>query len=275
MEVEKNIENYIWKGPKVNGIQEEIRLVDCDLAKLQKFRNHCKQMLYNEDNKYPGRYVLIKIVEDQIQHCRAELLVRWLRSEKHYTYQNCFEDLKTIINNNKDSLTPEVVKTYPIGNIISDIPNEYKRVPLELVLQACMYSLGVCNTSYISLNFICSLGIYLTQQEMQHEFFEKDPTTGEVKNRMDLIKQREGLNPAVKLRYNPTGLSYAEFHQLCKLNKDKYENLTTAQLKLLSDKVLYKFQNRCERQAAQWQEKIQEIEEVANAKGWDINLEIQ
>lgn len=275
MEVEKNIENYIWKGPKVNGVQEEIRLVDCDLAKLQKFRNHCKQMLYNEDNKYPGRYVLIKMVEDQIQHCRAELLVRWLRSEKHYTYQNCFEDLKTIINNNKESLTPEIVKTYPIGNIISDIPNEYKRVPLELVLQACMYSLGVCNTSYISLNFICSLGIYLTQQEMQHEFFEKDPATGEVKNRMDLIKQREGLNPAVKLRYNPTGLSYVEFHQLCKLNKDKYENLTTAQLKLLSDKVLYKFQNRCERQAAQWQEKIQEIEEVANAKGWDINLEIQ
>ena len=40
-------------------------------------------MLHNENPKVPGRYTLIKIIEDQIQHCRAELLVRWLRAEKN------------------------------------------------------------------------------------------------------------------------------------------------------------------------------------------------
>jgi hypothetical protein len=54
------------------------------------------------------------------------------------------------------------------------------------------------------------------------------------------------------------------------LKRDKYSNLTTDQLKLLSNKVLYRFQDQCEMQAKQWEDKIREITEVANSKGWDI-----
>ena len=54
------------------------------------------------------------------------------------------------------------------------------------------------------------------------------------------------------------------------LKRDKYSNLTTDQLKLLSNKVLYRFQDQCEAQAAQWEEKIREILEVAETKGWGI-----
>jgi hypothetical protein len=54
------------------------------------------------------------------------------------------------------------------------------------------------------------------------------------------------------------------------LKRDKYSNLTTDQLKLLSNKVLYRFQDQCEMQAKQWEDKIREIIEVANSKGWDI-----
>ena len=50
-----DINNFVWKGPKVNGVQEEIRLVDADFYQLQKFYNHCNEMLYNKDSKYPGR----------------------------------------------------------------------------------------------------------------------------------------------------------------------------------------------------------------------------
>lgn len=267
----EKLSEYIWKGPKVDGVQSEVRLVDCDLEELQKYYNHCQQMLYNENPKVPGRLVLVKMVADQIQHCRAELLVRWLRAEKQYTYQNCYEDIRALIAKNKESLTQEVVEQYPISNLMSEIPDEYKRVPIGLVLKASMYSLGVLDTSHITLNFLVKLGIYLTQQEMQVDLFERDPETGKARNRMELIKQREGLNPAIRLECVPTGLSYAEFHQMCRLHKDKYEKFTTAQLKILSDKVLYKFQLRCEEQAKQWQQKAAEIIEVAESKGWHID----
>lgn len=269
-----NIEEYIWRGPRVDGVQKEIRLVDCDLMELQKYYNHCQQMLHNEDSKRPGRYTLIKMIESQIQHCRAELLIRWLRSEKGYTYQHCYEDIRTLIKNNPKKLTQDVIESYPIGRLMAEIPNEYKRVPVGLVLKASMYSLGVCDTSHITLNFLVKLGIYLTQQEMQQELFERDPETGKARNRMEIIKERENLNPALHLECSPDGLSYAEFHQMCKLHKDKYEKFTTQQLKILSEKVFYKFQQRCEDQAKQWESKAAEIAEVAASKGWDINKPI-
>jgi hypothetical protein len=67
-----------------------------------------------------------------------------------------------------------------------------------------------------------------------------------------------------------TGLSYNEFRSMYYLKRDKYSNLTTDQLKLLSNKVLYRFQDQCELQAKQWEDKIREIKEVADSKGWDV-----
>lgn len=139
-----DINTYMWKGPKVNGFQEEIRLVDADYSQLRKFYKHCEEMLYNTDSKYPGRITLLGIVDDQIKRCRAELLIRWLRSEKQYTTTNCLEDLRTIISNNKEQLTQEVIKTYPIGNIMNGLPIEFERVPISLVMDACLDSLGRC-----------------------------------------------------------------------------------------------------------------------------------
>lgn len=266
----KHIEEYVWKGPRVNGEQKEIKLIDCDLVDLQKYYGHCQQMLNNDNPKVPGRYVLIKIIESQIQHCRAELLVRWLRSEKGYTYQHCYEDIQALIHKNRETLTQDAIEKLPISTLMSEIPNEYKRVPIGLVLKASMYSLGVCDTTHITLNFLVKLGIYLTQQEMQQELFERDQSTGKARNRMEIIKERENLNPALHLECRPDGLSYAEFHQMCKLHKDKYEKLTTAQLKILSEKVFYRFQQRCEDQAKQWETKAAEIAEIAESKGWDL-----
>lgn len=52
--------------------------------------------------------------------------------------------------------------------------------------------------------------------------------------------------------------------------RDKYSNLTSEQLKLLSNKILYRFQIQCEEQAKQWLTKIDEINKVAADKGWDV-----
>ena len=274
-----DINNYVWKGPKVNGVQEEIKLVDADFYQLQKFYNHCNEMLYNKDSKYPGRITLLGIVQDQIQRCRAELLIRWLRSEKQYTTTNCLEDLRTIISNNKNELTQDVIKTYPIGNIMNGLPIEFERVPVSLVLDACLDSLGVLDNSHLTLNFIVKMGLWFTPQEMQKPIsegglYKKDPETGKAVNRLEVVTKELRLNPSISLRIDNTGLSYAEFRSMCRLKRDKYANLTSDQLRLLSNKVLYRFQDQCEMQAKQWQDKIEEILKVAESKGWDVTRNI-
>ena len=269
-----DVNNYVWKGPKVNGVQEEYKLIDCSFEQLQKFYKHCNEMLYNNDSKYPGRKTLLSIVDDQIKRCRAELLVRWLRAEKQYTTTNCLEDLRAIINNNKEVLTQDVIKTYPIKEIMNGLPIEFERVPVGLVMDACLDSLGVLDNSHLTLNFIVKMGLWFTQQEMQKDLYRKDPETGKAMNRLELVSKELRLNPSIVLRIDNTGLNYAEFRSMCKLKRDKYANLTSDQLRLLSNKVLYRFQDQCEMQAKQWEDKIEEILKVAEVKGWDVTRDI-
>lgn len=269
-----DVNSYVWKGPKVNGVQEEIKLVDADYDQLKRFYNHCEQMLYNSDTKNPGRLTLLDIVSDQIQRCRAELLIRWLRAEKQYTNTRCLEDLRITIKNNKEILTNETIKVYPIGNILNGIPVEFREVPVSLVMDACLDSLGLFDNSHLTLNFIVKMGLWFTQQEMQKDLYRKDPVTGKAVNRLLVVSKELRLNPSISLKICDTGLSYAEFRSVCRLKRDKYANLTSDQLRLLSSKVLYRFQNQCESQAKQWKDKMEEIKKVAELKGWDITRNI-
>ena len=40
-----DVNSYVWKGPKVNGVQEEIKLVDAGYVQIRRFYNLCEQML--------------------------------------------------------------------------------------------------------------------------------------------------------------------------------------------------------------------------------------
>lgn len=281
-----NVNNFIWKGPKVNGVQEEIRLIDASFEQLCKFYNHSMQMLYNNDAKNPGRITLLNIISDQIQRCRAELLIRWLRSEKLYTATKCFEDLRQFINTNKEVLTPEIQKVYPIEKVMNGLPLEFEGIPVSVVMSACLDSLGKINLSHLTVNFITKLGLCFTQQEMQKDLYRKDPETGKAMDRIAIVKELLGLSPDMVLRINyNTGLTFNEFKMMYnfktgkytndKYTKDKYSILTTDLLKLLSNKVLYLFQNQCEMQAKQWQDKINEILKVAEHKGWDVTRTVE
>lgn len=269
-----NVNDYIWKDKKENNQQTEHKLVDFDERTLQDKFNLCEQMLYNKDSRHPGRLVLLDIVNDQILRCRAELLVRWIRSSRECTNTMLFESIKALIDNNRETLTPEVLKRTPIGDIMTGIDDlDYRKIPISLVQDACMDYLGVLDTSHLTFNFILRMGLWFSQQEMQTPveeggLYQKDPETGKAMNRLELVKNIRRLKPEINLRIDPTGLSYSEFKSMCDLHRDKYSNLTTNQLKLLSTKVLYRFQNQCEAQAKQWQDKIEEIKEVAEHKGY-------
>lgn len=271
-----DITTYVWKGPKVNGEQQEIKLVDATFEQLQKWYNHCQQMLYNDDVKNPGRVTLLGIVQDQIQRCRAELLIRWLMAEKQYSNTRCLEDLRKLISNNKEILTQEVIKTYPISNLMDGLPIDYQRVPVKLVMDACLDLLGTMDNQHITLNFIIKMGLWFTTREMQKDLYRKDPETGKARNRLDVVKEelRINLRPNQYLRVCDTGLSFAEFKAIYTMQRDKFSNLTSEQLKLLSNKILYRFQIQCEEQAKQWQTKSEEICKVASEKGWDVTRNI-
>lgn len=274
-----DVNTFVWKGPKVNGVQEEVKLIDASFDQLKGYYNHCMQMLYNNDSKNPGRLTLLNIVNGQIQRCRAELLIRWLRAEKQYTTTKCLEDLRTIIANNKDILDQETIKTLPIGDIMNGLPIEFEHVPISYVLDACLDSLGQFDNSHLTLNFIVKMGLWFTQQEMQNPvekggLYRKDPVTGKAVNRLEVVSKELRLNPSIILRIKDTGLTYNEFRSMCRLKRDKYANLTSDQLRLLSTKVLYRFQDQCEMQAKQWSTKIDEIHKVAQIKGWDVTREI-
>ena len=272
-----DITTYVWKGPKVNGVQQEVRLVDATFEQLQKWYNHCQQMLYNKDTKNPGRVTLLGIVTDQIQRCRAELLVRWLRAEKQYSNTRCFEDLQKIISNNKELLTPEAIKTYAINNLMDGLPIDYQQVPVKLVMDACVDLLGKFDNSHLTLNFIIKMGLWFTPREMQKDLYRKDPETGKARNRLEVVQEelRISLRPNQFLRISDTGLSYTEFKSIYMMQpRDKYSSLTSDQLKLLSNKVLYRFQMQCEEQAKQWLTKSEEICKVAEEKGWDVTRNI-
>lgn len=266
-----DINTFVWKGPKVNGIQGEIRLIDADYKQLNKFYKHSMEMLYNKDFKNPGRQTLLDIVQDQILRCRAELLIRWLRSEKQYTTSNCLEDLKVVISNSK--LTQEDIKTTYIEQVMNGLPLEFKRIPINIVMDACLDRLGILDSSHITLNFITKMGLWFTPQELQKDLYRKDPVTGKAMNRLNIVREEQKIHPNIKLHVDTTGLSYAEFKSMCKLKKDKYTNLTSDQLRLLSNKILYRFQNQCELQSLQWKNKIDEILKVAEFKGWDVTRE--
>lgn len=267
-----NINTFIWKGPKINGVQEEYKLVDCTYEQLQKYYKHCDEMLHNTNKKNPGRLVLVDIVQEQIQRCRAELLIRWLRLEKSYSATRCLEDLRTIINNNPE-INQETIKTYKIGNVMQGLPLEFEQLPIGLVMDACLDCLGVFDSSNITLNFIIKLGFWFTPQEMQ-ELYRKDPETGKAMNRLAVIREKHNIDNKYTLRIDSTGLTYQEFKYMLDLKKDKYSNIASNPLKILSNKVLYRYQELCVAQAKPWQDKMNEILKVAEFKGWDVTREI-
>lgn len=266
----EDVNSYVWKGPRVNGVQEEFKLIDADYDTLKKWYNRCITMLNNTDVHTPGRLVLVNIIDDQISRCRAELLMRWLRKEKQYTNIKCLQDLRQIIANNKEILTPETIKTYPICEVMSGLPIEFQTVSVGKVLDACMDLLGVFDCSHVTRNFIVKMGLWFTPQELQNELCQRDPNTGKPRNRLEVVREILKVDPAIRLRISETGLTFNEFKAIFNIQKDKYSSYSSEQLNVLANKILYRLQNQCEEQAKQWQDKANEIAKVANIKGWDV-----
>lgn len=159
---DNNIKAFVWKGAKseVNGekVQEEYRLIDCSEEQLREFYNHCISMLRNKDQAHPGRYVLLDIIKDQRERCNAELYLRYLEKgsedRKPYPRYLYLSALNGILDANRETLTKEALRTCPISLVTNGIPEEFSNLPIDLVIDGCLDTLGKFNKQHITLTFI-------------------------------------------------------------------------------------------------------------------------
>jgi hypothetical protein len=270
-----DINSFVWKGPKVeeNGVkvQKQIKLVDADNTQLTEFYKHCMSMLYSPDKINPGRYVLKDIVKEQINKCNTELYLRWLENKyipstrSVYPRYLVFQDLKEFLDKNSEAIPKENWKTTKVDNA----PEEFRDVTIENVLDGCLDTLGTFDKRHLSLNFITKLGVWFTPEELK-DLTVKDEETGKTKDRIKVIIERLRLKPNTQIKINNRGLSYSELRSMLTLKVKKYSDLTTDQLVTLRNKVLFRFENEIDYHISQWEERIKQIEMVANSKGFSV-----
>lgn len=266
-----DVKSFVWKlAKKADRSQEEIRLIDATPEQLVQFYNHCQSMLYSTDKLNPGRYVLLKIIEEQRNKCNVELFLRKLESgsicadNKPYPRHLYIQDLRAYMNAHKEDFPSSELKNISIATCTGGLPREFERISIEDVLDGGLDQLGYFDNKHITFSFILNMGVYLTPAEMK-EFDEKD-AEGNTRKKPEVIKERLGLKPTVELIVKPTGLNFSELRAMINLKPKKYSELTTDQLVTLRNKVLFRLENEVLYHIDQWEERKRQIELVAQSK---------
>lgn len=275
LENKKNdVNSFVWKGPKrfINGkrVQEEFKLIDATEEQLRKCYKHCQSMLYSKDKEDPGRYVLIDIIRDQQLRCTAELYMRHLRKEGSVPieFRKYFVDYLNT-DEVKSQVPRSAYKEIPACALI-EIPEEFRALSIDMVLDACLSALGVFQRKHITNNFLTKLGLWFTKDELKEYLSGKDENGNPI-DRLEQVRSNLNLRPDTHLHtdYNG-GLSYLEFRAMHNLKSDRYENLSDIALSTLKNKVLPRLEDEARNQALLWEQKMEEIQKVCLAKGYSV-----
>ena len=233
--INNSMDTFVWVDKAGNSIP----MMTASAEDLQKWYRHSQQMLYNTNTYSPGKFQVRKNIEQIWNSINAELFIRYLVS------------VGTALRTKKDIL--DFIHQYREAGVISDLnesisilfenlPPIYNTVTINMLMDACFDKLGGMNKKMISDKFILSLGIWLTEEE-KTEFTEVLPD-GKLRNRMEMIKEHLCLNPEIRLRINPSGLSLAEFRAMVQMPAlPKIASLSTVALTTLRDKVLLLLDN--------------------------------
>lgn len=270
-ESREDVTKFVWKGRKtrVNGkvLQEERRLVDVGEAALNEYYSHCVSMLNNPDRSNPGRYIVLKNIKDQMEKCNCELFLRWLSAEKNLSRFQFRTSIQDTLQANPDFKLEELV----LANIADGVPSEFSNLPLNLIMDGCLDRLGKFYRKHITLSFLLKQGIWFTSSETK-DLTEKDETTGQERNKMDVVRERLKLDRDTVLHATPKGLTYTQFASMIKLRSNKYSDLSTTQLQTLRDRILFMLEDDVRFHIKQWEQRMSQIEKVADYKGIKLLL---
>lgn len=263
-----DISSYVWKGKKVKVgdrfEQNEIKLVDASAKQLKEFHNYCELMLNNSSKEEPGRYHVLKMVQEQRERCNVELFLRSLETAEE-------KIPRFVLNEQIQNLLTDMgvtAKEVVLQDVASSCPIEYKNLPIPLVIDGCLDKLGVFNRKHLTLAFILKQGVWLTPQEIT-DLTERDGE-GNIKNRLDVIRERLNIDKNIMFRINSKGLSYNNLRAMLQLKNKKYSEMTTDQLKVLRNRILFNLENEVKYHIRQWETRMNQIEEVAKERGIKI-----
>jgi len=147
---------------------------------------------------------------------------------------------------------------------IMSAPPEFDSLTLDKIMNGCLDLLGSFNRNHLTLTFLTSLGLWFTEQEKK----ELNDVKNKNIDKLDIVRQRLNIPSNIQLRLNDTGLSFHELRAMLTLKNKKYSDLTTEQLVTLRNKVLYRYDSVVRQHIYQWNEKIRQIELVAEEKGF-------
>lgn len=260
-----SIDSLTWKDKQGN----TVKLVEATQTDLQKWYNHCWEMLYNVSLYSPGKYKIRENIQHTWDACNTELFVRYLLHECN-TELKTKKDILDYINSKRSNGESDILNE-SIAVLFSGLPPIFEKVTISRLMDACFDKLDVLNRKMITDKFIWSQGIWLTDEE-KAELTEVQPN-GKIRNRMEVIKERLSgyVNADVKLRITPTGLTFAEFRSLVQLAPlPKISSLSTVALKTLRDKVLLLLDNDLDYHINKWATLMKNIERVAEARNIQI-----
>lgn len=260
---DNDINNLVWKDKT----GATVRLMDLTQNELKRYHRHCEQMLTNRDIYKPGKLVIRENIQKCWDSCNAELFVRYLLHECDTDIRTS-KDLLDFINSQRKNNNVSVEDS--ISVLFTGLPPIYEKITVGKLMDVCFDKLDVLNKKMITDKFIIAQGIWLTDEE------KKDLTeieeSGKARNRMEVIKERLCLNPDIKLRICPTGLTFAEFRALIQLSDlPKISSLSTIALKTLRDKILLLLDNDLDYHINKWSKIKKDIERVAEYKNWNLD----
>ncbi|MGV8961908.1 MAG: hypothetical protein ACOH2V_00825 [Candidatus Saccharimonadaceae bacterium] len=266
-----DVNTFVWKGHKVldeTGTykQTEKKLMTMSESELKVCYEHCKTMLYNKDLQNPGRYVVLELIADQKDHCGVELLLRYVEQNSGLSRFSLIGAINTFTANNREAL--KEIKPI-IGIVFSDLPDEFQKLPLGLIIDGCLDRLGAFNKKHITRTFILKQGIWLTTTESK-ELVEHE-ADGTLVDRLLVIRERLNIKDIEKLYLNAKGLNYTQMRAMLNIKPNKkYMELTTAQLETLRNKILFSLEETVRGHITSWERRMEEIEMVMENKKFKL-----
>lgn len=126
-------------------------------SELQKAYSHCNSMLYNRSRYTPGKVVLRDSLGTLGMACVTELFVRYLLHECDIEAIKSRQDLMTIINTAKRENGVKNEDTIDV--IFSNVGDEYSRIKIRDLIDACLNNLGTFNSKLLTTGFLLAQGI--------------------------------------------------------------------------------------------------------------------
>lgn len=260
-----SIDSFVWKDKNGN----DIKLMSASPKDLESWYNHCHNMLYNSSVHNPGKYTIRKNIHNIWDSCNTELFVRYLLNECN-TNIKTKKDILDYINDQKILYDRDILSE-SISILFTGLDPIYEKITVSKLLDACFDKLDVINRKMINDKFILAQGIWLTDDE-KIDLTETDEK-GNIKNRIDVIKERLSLDPKIKIKINPNGLTFAEFRSIVQLSPiSRISVLPTITLKTLRDKILLLLDNDLDYHINKWNNLKSNIRRVAEVR--NISLPI-